>query len=238
MRSRSRVSRSNLGLALRLSVRRRSSSSSSAPVPAEQPPRTKRRTSSSQQRRGSRDSDAAAAAGVRGGRGAAAELSSPGRRALKFFRFLRTFAGSLFFLFLSSSSPLIDCDGDARRRPCSRATRRDVQVRPFLFLYLFLCVLRVAEASPRRSDGVVVYPARCPARRSRQKGLLVFFMGIAHLHLSLLLLSSSPHLRDNVRKSDVRIANIEAAKAVADAVRTSLGPRGMDKMVRGDGERD
>ena len=37
--------------------------------------------------------------------------------------------------------------------------------------------------------------------------------------------------KDNVRKSDVRIANIEAAKAVADAVRTSLGPRGMDKMV-------
>jgi T-complex protein 1 subunit delta len=29
----------------------------------------------------------------------------------------------------------------------------------------------------------------------------------------------------------VRTANIEAAKAVADAVRTSLGPRGMDKMV-------
>ena len=27
--------------------------------------------------------------------------------------------------------------------------------------------------------------------------------------------------------------NIEAAKAVADAVRTSLGPRGMDKMVCG-----
>ena len=25
--------------------------------------------------------------------------------------------------------------------------------------------------------------------------------------------------------------NIEAAKSVADAVRTSLGPRGMDKMV-------
>ena len=25
--------------------------------------------------------------------------------------------------------------------------------------------------------------------------------------------------------------NIEAAKAVADAIRTSLGPRGMDKMV-------
>ncbi len=27
------------------------------------------------------------------------------------------------------------------------------------------------------------------------------------------------------------MSNIEAAKAVADAVRTSLGPRGMDKMV-------
>ena len=27
--------------------------------------------------------------------------------------------------------------------------------------------------------------------------------------------------------------NIEAAKAVADAIRTSLGPRGMDKMVSG-----
>ena len=29
----------------------------------------------------------------------------------------------------------------------------------------------------------------------------------------------------------MRINNIQAAKAVADAVRTSLGPRGMDKMV-------
>lgn len=37
--------------------------------------------------------------------------------------------------------------------------------------------------------------------------------------------------KDNTRKKDVRTANIEAAKAVADAVRTSLGPRGMDKMV-------
>ena len=35
----------------------------------------------------------------------------------------------------------------------------------------------------------------------------------------------------NSKKKDVRINNIEAAKAVADAVRTSLGPRGMDKMV-------
>lgn len=38
---------------------------------------------------------------------------------------------------------------------------------------------------------------------------------------------------DNTRKSDVRLANMSAAKSVADAVRTSLGPRGMDKMVVG-----
>ncbi|PSC69071.1 T-complex 1 subunit delta [Micractinium conductrix] len=43
--------------------------------------------------------------------------------------------------------------------------------------------------------------------------------------------------RENSKKKDVRIMNIEAAKAVADAVRTSLGPRGMDKMVaQADGE--
>jgi len=36
---------------------------------------------------------------------------------------------------------------------------------------------------------------------------------------------------DGVRKHDVRMANMAAAKSVADAVRTSLGPRGMDKMV-------
>eukprot|EP00252_Welwitschia_mirabilis_P019138 TRINITY_DN4352_c0_g1_i1.p1 TRINITY_DN4352_c0_g1~~TRINITY_DN4352_c0_g1_i1.p1 ORF type:complete len:595 (+),score=94.22 TRINITY_DN4352_c0_g1_i1:184-1785(+) len=36
---------------------------------------------------------------------------------------------------------------------------------------------------------------------------------------------------DNRRKDDIRHANIVAAKAVADAVRTSLGPKGMDKML-------
>ncbi|KAK1298796.1 hypothetical protein QJS10_CPB14g00270 [Acorus calamus] len=36
---------------------------------------------------------------------------------------------------------------------------------------------------------------------------------------------------DTKRKDDVRIANITAARSVADAVRTSLGPRGMDKMI-------
>ncbi|XP_068641047.1 T-complex protein 1 subunit delta-like [Aristolochia californica] len=42
---------------------------------------------------------------------------------------------------------------------------------------------------------------------------------------------------DNKRKDDIRIANIVAARAVADAVRTSLGPKGMDKMIStGSGE--
>lgn len=34
------------------------------------------------------------------------------------------------------------------------------------------------------------------------------------------------------KEKDVRESNIIAAKAVADAVRTSLGPRGMDKMIQ------
>ena len=33
------------------------------------------------------------------------------------------------------------------------------------------------------------------------------------------------------KAKDVRSTNIVAARAVADVVRTSLGPRGMDKMV-------
>lgn len=47
-------------------------------------------------------------------------------------------------------------------------------------------------------------------------------------HRTHLVLSAC---RDTSKKQSVREANIEAAKAVADAVRTSLGPRGMDKMV-------
>nr|WCZ58652.1 T-complex protein 1 subunit delta [Seculamonas ecuadoriensis] len=47
--------------------------------------------------------------------------------------------------------------------------------------------------------------------------------------------SSNSHrgerLEDRGKEKDVRQSNITAAKAVADAVRTSLGPRGMDKMV-------
>jgi len=37
--------------------------------------------------------------------------------------------------------------------------------------------------------------------------------------------------QDSEKSKDVRMTNITAARAVADVVRTSLGPRGMDKMV-------
>lgn len=37
--------------------------------------------------------------------------------------------------------------------------------------------------------------------------------------------------KDNQKSTDVRMSNITAAKGVADCVRTSLGPRGMDKMI-------
>ncbi|CAH8260918.1 unnamed protein product [Arabidopsis lyrata] len=36
---------------------------------------------------------------------------------------------------------------------------------------------------------------------------------------------------DNKRREDIRFANINSARAVSDAVRTSLGPKGMDKMI-------
>jgi T-complex protein 1 subunit delta len=43
--------------------------------------------------------------------------------------------------------------------------------------------------------------------------------------------------KDKDKQQSVRTSNIVAAKAVADAVRTSLGPRGMDKMIQtGNGE--
>lgn len=38
---------------------------------------------------------------------------------------------------------------------------------------------------------------------------------------------------DNTKRQDVRKSNMLAARAVADAVRTSLGPKGMDKMITG-----
>lgn len=43
--------------------------------------------------------------------------------------------------------------------------------------------------------------------------------------------------KDKSKPKDVRLSNINAAKALADAIRTSLGPRGMDKMIQaGNGE--
>jgi len=43
--------------------------------------------------------------------------------------------------------------------------------------------------------------------------------------------------KSGAKERDVRMSNIIAAKAVADTVRTSLGPRGMDKMIqKGEGE--
>lgn len=36
---------------------------------------------------------------------------------------------------------------------------------------------------------------------------------------------------DSEKSKDIRQSNIIAARAVADVVRTSLGPRGMDKMI-------
>lgn len=43
--------------------------------------------------------------------------------------------------------------------------------------------------------------------------------------------------KDKSKPTDIRSSNIHAAKAVSDAIRTSLGPRGMDKMIQaGNGE--
>ncbi|CZR65763.1 T-complex protein 1 subunit delta [Phialocephala subalpina] len=49
--------------------------------------------------------------------------------------------------------------------------------------------------------------------------------------------STNASFKDKEKPMAVRAANILAARAVADAVRTSLGPRGMDKMIQsGKGE--
>lgn len=41
--------------------------------------------------------------------------------------------------------------------------------------------------------------------------------------------------KDKEKPTQIRFSNITAAKAVADAIRTSLGPRGMDKMIQAAG---
>jgi T-complex protein 1 subunit delta len=41
-----------------------------------------------------------------------------------------------------------------------------------------------------------------------------------------------PYKQSSSKEKDVRMSNIIAAKSVADTIRTSLGPRGMDKMIQ------
>lgn len=43
---------------------------------------------------------------------------------------------------------------------------------------------------------------------------------------------SRMEFRDRKKEEDVRMSNITAAKGIASAIRTSLGPRGMDKMIQ------
>ncbi|RWS09857.1 T-complex protein 1 subunit delta-like protein [Dinothrombium tinctorium] len=43
---------------------------------------------------------------------------------------------------------------------------------------------------------------------------------------------NSMQFKDKSKPDEIRISNIEAAKAVSDAIRTSLGPKGMDKMIQ------
>lgn len=48
---------------------------------------------------------------------------------------------------------------------------------------------------------------------------------------------SGDRQKGDSKQKDVRMSNIIAAKAVADTIRTSLGPRGMDKMIqKGEGD--
>ncbi|XP_005093436.1 T-complex protein 1 subunit delta [Aplysia californica] len=44
--------------------------------------------------------------------------------------------------------------------------------------------------------------------------------------------ASKSEYKDKDKPTQIRYSNITAAKAVADAIRTSLGPRGMDKMIQ------
>ncbi|EDV20280.1 uncharacterized protein TRIADDRAFT_63418 [Trichoplax adhaerens] len=44
--------------------------------------------------------------------------------------------------------------------------------------------------------------------------------------------SHDEQFRDKDKPAQIRDSNIVSAKAIADAIRTSLGPRGMDKMIR------
>merc|ERR1719251_160715 len=41
--------------------------------------------------------------------------------------------------------------------------------------------------------------------------------------------------RSTAKQTDIRLTNLVAARSVADAIRTSLGPKGMDKMITDSG---
>ena len=43
---------------------------------------------------------------------------------------------------------------------------------------------------------------------------------------------SNATFKNKEKPQEVRKANIIAARAVSDAIRTSLGPKGMDKMIK------
>ncbi|GJJ12603.1 T-complex protein 1 subunit delta [Clathrus columnatus] len=45
-------------------------------------------------------------------------------------------------------------------------------------------------------------------------------------------LNSNTYFNDKSKPMEVRLSNMTAAKAISDAVRTSLGPKGMDKMIQ------
>jgi len=84
-------------------------------------------------------------------------------------------------------------------------------VKPSVYIYAYAYIYTTAD--PERSAEFLRREMRAPVRfdGESQRGLK--------------------------KEKDVRISNIMAAKGVADAIRTSLGPRGMDKMIqKSDGE--
>lgn len=53
-----------------------------------------------------------------------------------------------------------------------------------------------------------------------------------HTDMSAAVAPSNATFKNREKPQEVRKANITAARAVADAIRTSLGPKGMDKMIK------
>lgn len=51
-------------------------------------------------------------------------------------------------------------------------------------------------------------------------------------HMGMRSKKRAGRFEDKEKPSQIRHSNIQAAKAVADAIRTSLGPKGMDKMIQ------